>query len=231
MVNIALIAAAGKGCRMNAGLSKMLMRLDEKPILTHTLEKFEEAQCIDKIVLVINPTDRKVIEQIILSNNRFNKVTKIITGGNTRQDSVYNGLQAIDNDQEDIVLIHDGARPFITEQMMKATIQQAQIFDGAIIAVPVLDTIKKVQSEQLIDRTIDRGRLWQAQTPQTFRLSCIKALHRKASKEGFVASDDAIIVEHYGGQVKIIEGSRNNLKITDPFDMAVAKVLMRKGLW
>ncbi len=228
MSNIAIIAAAGNGERLNCSNSKMLAKILGKSLLAYTLDQFEQSERIDEIVLVVRTQDRYSIEEEVIKRNKYSKLNTIVPGGFTRQESVYRGLKAIKK-ADGIACIHDGARPFVKGWMIEETIRMTDIYDGAIIAVPVIETIKKVSlQEGLVEKTINRDEFWIVQTPQTFGLKYIRELHQKAQEEGFTATDDAAIVENYGGRVKIIPGSRENIKITNLFDKVLAETLIKK---
>lgn len=230
MSNIAVIAAAGNGERLNCSYSKMLAKISGKPLLAYTLDQFEQSDKIDEIVLVVREQDRKEIEEEVLKTNRYNKINSLVIGGLTRQDSVYRGLKSIQK-SDGIACIHDGARPLVKSWMIEKTMDMVNDYDGVIIAIPVIETIKRSFPEDMIvEKTVNRNEFWVVQTPQTFKLGYIKDLYQKAKEEGLVVTDDASIVEHYGGKIKIIPGTRDNLKITTSVDLALAEVLMRKYL-
>lgn len=228
MSNIAIIAAAGNGERLNCCCSKMLTKILDKPLLAYTLEQFEQSDKIDEIVLVVRTQDCKCIEDEVLKRNRYKKLASIVPGGLTRQESVYLGLKAIKK-KNGIVCIHDGARPLVKGWMIEKTINMSDAYDGVILAVPNIETIKRISSlKMMVEETVNRDEFWIVQTPQTFKLNYIKELYQKAREEGLVVTDDAAIAEHYGGEIKIILGSRDNIKITTSVDLALAEVLMRK---
>jgi 2-C-methyl-D-erythritol 4-phosphate cytidylyltransferase len=230
MNNIAFIAAAGNGERLNCYHSKMLAKILGKPLLAYTLDQFEQSDKIDEIVLVLRAQDRKSIEEEVLKKNRYNKLKSVVLGGLTRQESVYRGLKTIQR-TDGIACIHDGARPLVRGWMIEKTINMSYTCDGAIIAVPVIETIKRaLTNEIIVEKTVNRDEFWIVQTPQTFKLGYIKELYQRAQEEGLKVTDDAAIVEHYGGKVKIIPGSRENIKVTTSVDLALADVLMRKYL-
>ena len=230
MSNIAVIAAAGNGERLNCHISKMLAKILEKPVLSYTLDQFEKSKNIDEIVLVVHPKDLKCIEEEIVNKYKYNKLSAIVLGGLTRQESVYRGLQSI-RTTEGIACIHDGARPLVEGWMIEETIKITDSYDGAIMAVPVVETIKKaLLQEGLVEKTVNRDEFWIIQTPQTFKLKYIRELYKKAKEEGLKATDDSSIVEHYGGTVKIVESSRENIKITTSVDMVLAEILMKNRI-
>ncbi len=231
MKNFAIIAAAGNGERFCDSKSKMLVPLLGKPLLSYTLDKFEESEKIDEIILVIRVQDRKLIEKEIVERNNYVKVKTITTGGSTRQESVYNGLMAI-KEEDGIVCIHDGARPLLKKRMIDETIKMVPLFDGIVLAVPIVETVKKVNiSEMLVEKTVNRDMFWIAQTPQTFRLGKIKKYYQKAMKENIQVTDDSALLEYYGGKVAIVHGSEENIKITTKVDLLLAEVIMSNHLF
>lgn len=223
----AVVPAAGMGKRMGASMNKQYLRLGGKPIVARTLQVLQDSPLISGIILVI-PEDeipycrREVVEQYQLS-----KVLAIVPGGAERQHSVMNGLTALRSyaADDDIVLIHDGVRPFITEAILQQAIILASSGVGALVAVQAKDTIKIVQDET-VTATPDRATLWQAQTPQSFRFGQILEAHTKATQEQFLGTDDCSLLEHYGETVKIITGSYRNIKITTPEDLLLAEAFL-----
>ncbi len=230
MKNFAIIAAAGNGERFCDSESKILVPLLGKPLLSYTLEKFEESEKIDEVILVIRAQDCNLIEKEIIERNNYVKVKTITTGGSTRQESVYNGLMAI-KEEDGIVCIHDGARPLLKKWMIDETIKRIDIFDGIILAVPTVETVKKINSsEMVIEKTIDREMFWIAQTPQTFRLGQIRKYYQKAMEENIKVTDDSALLEYYGGRVAFIRGSEENIKVTTKVDLLLAEILMKNIL-
>jgi len=227
MSNIAVIAAAGDGDRLNCHSSKMLAKIIGKPLLAYTLDQFEQSNKIDEIVLVLRAQDQNKIEREVLRKEQYHKLKSVVQGGLTRQESVSRGLKSIKKDY-DFVCIHDGARPLVRGWMIEKSIDVIDSFDGVIIAVPVIETIKKAFGPKImVKKTVNRDEYWIVQTPQTFRLRYIKELYQRAEEGGLMVTDDAAIVEHFGGKIKIIPGSRYNIKITTPFDLALAEAILR----
>jgi len=231
MVNmkiVALIAAAGKGKRMNTRISKLFIPIFGKPILAYTIEKFEKCKLIDKIYLMVSPEEKERCRKNIILKYNISKVKDFVDGGETRQDSIYNGLKALDKDT-DIVVIHDGARPLVEETIIRDSIENAQKYGAAIAAIPIKDTVKKGGNNYFINKTLNREEIWRAQTPQTFKYDIILPAYLQAYKEKFLTTDDAAIVERYGHKVKLIIGSEENIKITTPFDIIIAENFLKKG--
>ncbi|MGB9814255.1 MAG: 2-C-methyl-D-erythritol 4-phosphate cytidylyltransferase [Thermovenabulum sp.] len=222
----AIIAAGGKGKRMNSAKSKQYLPLKGFPILYYTLTVFETLKEIDEIILVVGGQDVEFVKKEIINKYKFKKI-KVVEGGFERQDSVYNGLRSC-APQTDIVVIHDGVRPFITHKLILESIEAAKIYNAAGVAVPVKDTIKIVE-DGFIKTTPDRRKLFAIQTPQTFKYGLILEAHEAAKKEGFYGTDDAVLVERLGVKVKIIDGSYENIKITTPEDIIIAEAFLNLG--
>lgn len=225
MRTLAIILAGGTGKRMGAATNKQFLLMENKPIIVHTLQVFEECRAIDGIYLVVNQRDLPVIQEEILENYRFNKILKLVIGGKLRQDSVRNGLEAIESPC-DIVVIHDGARPFISPSFIEKGIFLMEMYDAVIPALPVHDTIKVISKEGFVVKTLERDSLWHVQTPQTFKYELIVKAYREGTIKKHYGYDDAAFIEHMGKKVKVIEGSPYNMKITTPEDLTIAKGLL-----
>jgi 2-C-methyl-D-erythritol 4-phosphate cytidylyltransferase len=225
----AIIVAAGSGTRMGSqSTPKQFLEIGGRPILAHTLKKFEDFPGIDRIVLVIRNQDRARCEQI-LTEIGARKVTSLVEGGKERQESVLNGLLCL-SEHTEITLIHDAVRVFVTEAILATSIRYARECGASITAVPVKDTIKQViakNGEHFVVTTLDRSALWQVQTPQTFQYPLILSTHQQAHTLGISATDDAMLVEQFGHPVKIVHGSYRNIKITTPDDLLVAEAFLR----
>jgi 2-C-methyl-D-erythritol 4-phosphate cytidylyltransferase len=227
MRTAALILAGGTGKRMGAPTNKQLLLLDGKPIIVHTLQAFEECRAVDGIFLVVNQKDLPVIQEEILETYRFGKIVKLIIGGRLRQDSVRNGLEAMDHACR-TVIIHDGARPFITPAFVEKSISLMEMFDAIIPAIPVRDTIKIISKEGFVSKTLDREALWHIQTPQTFKYDLILKAYRDGMARKLYGYDDATFLEALGKKVKVIEGSPYNIKITTPEDLVIAQGMLHQ---
>lgn len=212
-------------------VSKQFLQIRGVPILAHTLKKFEDFPSIDQIILVTRRQERVRCEQIV-TKIRAKKVGAIVEGGKKRQDSVFNGLMAVDPYTE-IVLIHDGVRMFITEEMLISSIQAARDCGASITAVPAKDTVKKgiYQDKALfVSETLDRTMLWQVQTPQTFQYQLILTIYQKARECGISGTDDAMLAEHFGHPVRIVSGSYRNIKVTTPDDLLIAEAFLQDDI-
>jgi len=222
----AIIVAAGKGRRMGRDYNKQYILLRNKPIVAHTIEVFENSSLIDEIILVVGKGEVDLVKQIIIEKYNFKKVISIVEGGERRQDSVYNGLRAIDNNCN-IVLIHDGARPFITNDIIEEGIDVANKTGACIAAVPVKDTIKVSNESMDVVDTPNRETLWAVQTPQVFKYELVMNAYEKIQNSNIEATDDAMIVEKLGYTVKIIKGSYENIKITTPEDLILGEGIFK----
>lgn len=225
MANIAIIPAAGNGSRMRAGVNKQYLFLDGAPILARTLTLFEQHPRIDRICLVSPLDEIDYCRDQIVAPYGFTKVAAIVSGGATRQDSVRNGLHGCNAAEDDLILIHDGVRPFVTAAQIEALLVAATASGAALLGVPVKETIKRVV-DQIAVETPERSHLWLAQTPQVFRYGLICAAHAQAAADDFSGTDDASLVERLNRPVTMVEGSYANLKITTPEDLVIARALL-----
>ncbi len=221
----AVIVAAGRGTRMGSEVKKQYLEICGIPLLARTIKVFESCENIDEIILVIDSNDIIFCKHEIIDRYGFDKVKSIVSGGETRQDSVYNGLQEVDKDCE-VVLIHDGARPFIKQDEIISLIEAAREYKACTIATPVKDTIKLVGQDEFIKETLNRNTLWSVQTPQAFLYDTVLAAHHRAMKDDFNGTDDAQLVERMGISVKLVKGSYNNIKITTREDLIIAKAII-----
>ena len=224
-MNIAIIVAGGKGKRMHKRINKLFLLLNKEPIIYHTLKKFQDCKNINKIILVIRPEDRNKFESIVKAN-KFDKVFKVVDGGVERQDSVYNGIKAIDKaDNDDVLLIHNAVNPFVDEATINHCISATKKYGAAVVGFPAKDTIKVID-DGFVKQTIDRKLLWQVQTPQAMKYFLAKKAFERAYKDKFYGTDDVSLVERLGGSVKVVYCPRQNIKITDPYDLAYANKLI-----
>lgn len=225
-ISAAIIVAAGQGKRMGGETRKQFLMLEGKEILAHTVERFEQFSKIKEIVLVTGEDDIASVKAMVM-NYGWKKIRAVVCGGKERQDSVKCGLQALSLTTE-IVLIHDGVRPFITEEMINRSIDAAQDFDGCVLGVPAKDTIKICDKDGMVLETPDRSTLWHIQTPQTFRRDLIVKAYEKAQKNGFLGTDDASVAEFYGAKIMVIQGSYQNIKITTKEDLLVGACFLEE---
>jgi len=221
----AVVPAAGRGLRMGGATPKQFLTLGGLPILVHALRVLEESPAVMEIILTVPAVDREYCLNDIVARYKFHKITKVVPGGEQRQDSVRHGLAQLDQDM-DMVLVHDAVRPFLTVNMVTGVIDAAAKHGAAVVAIPLRDTIKRVDADGLIESTVDRSHLWSAQTPQAFQRSLLQAAHRKAHLENYHATDDAQLMEWLGHRVAIVEGSGENIKITRPEDLGIGEAIL-----
>jgi 2-C-methyl-D-erythritol 4-phosphate cytidylyltransferase len=225
----ALIPAAGMGKRMGAGINKQYLLLAGRPILAHTLAVFESAPFIDDVYLIIPEDEIIFCRENVVDRYGFAKVRRIVAGGSERQHSVLNGLRAMESpDPDDIVIIHDGVRPFLPLPLLENSVETARLHDAALVAVQVKDTVKVVKDGVVLE-TPPRESLWLAQTPQTFRYGLIRDAHERADSEGWLGTDDASLVERIGKPVHIVRGDYGNFKITTPEDLILAEAFLQEA--
>ncbi len=224
-MNTAIVLAAGKGSRMNAGMNKQFIELLEKPVIIHTLLAFDRCAKIDRILLVAGQDEMDHIREEILSRHPVKKLDKLVAGGPERQYSVFNALMQLE-DPEDIVLIHDGARPMLTAELIEACIAEAERYQAVSAGVPIKETVKVVDDQGFVQYTPKREDIWVTQTPQAFRLGLIKEAHFKANAEGYTGTDDAMLVERMGVPVKMVRAYYENIKLTTREDIITAEVLL-----
>ncbi|WP_242145438.1 MULTISPECIES: 2-C-methyl-D-erythritol 4-phosphate cytidylyltransferase [unclassified Bacillus cereus group] len=214
-----IIPAAGQGKRMGAGKNKLFLLINEVPIIVHTLRAFEKDEACEKIIMAINEQERSDFEALIQKYD-IRKNVQFIQGGAERQDSVYNALQYVK--ETEYVLVHDGARPFVTNKMIHEVLIVAKEKGASVCAVPVKDTIKKVVNDAVFE-TVERSQLRAVQTPQGFSVSILLEAHQSAKQSCFLGTDDASLVERIGKEVGVVEGSYYNIKVTTPEDLLIAE--------
>ncbi len=225
---VAIIVAGGSGKRMGNSRSKQYLLLGGVPILVHTLRTFERASTINHIILVVPENDIDYTRHSILEQYQISKVKHIVAGGRQRQDSVRNGLDIV-SDENEIVVIHDGVRPFVSEEIINASVQKAFEEDAVTVGVAVKDTVKSVDGNGWIKETLKRDTLWLTQTPQAFKREIIKRAYRRAYKDNIYGTDDASLVERINIKVRMINGSYDNIKITTSEDLELGEYLLRKS--
>jgi 2-C-methyl-D-erythritol 4-phosphate cytidylyltransferase len=211
---------------MQSDNPKQYLLIDEKPVLVHTLLKLQRSSLIDDILLVVPENDIFSVRENIERQYRLTKIRNVIAGGKERQDSVSNGLAYAGNEY-DIVVIHDGVRPFVTEDMLARSIEAALRFGAAVAGIPSKDTVKEVDCNGGILRTLDRETIWLAQTPQVFRRQVIQDAYARAAADDYRGTDDASLVERLGITVRMVMGSYTNIKITTPEDLVWAEAFVK----
>ena len=214
---------------MSGKTKKQFLRIGDKPILFYSLKTFQLCQAVDEIILVVNEEDLAFAAQNIVDQYGISKVNKIIPGGAERQDSVLCGLTAVEKNP-DIVVIHDGVRPFVTKQQIENGIQDCSQYGAVVCAVPVSSTIKQIKNGVIL-KTINRKGLWEIQTPQIFNFKLILSAYQDAGSNSFIATDDAMIIERLGKKVHVLPSNRKNIKITTWDDLDFAGYLIEKGKW
>jgi len=219
----AIIAAGGSGVRMNAEVPKQFLQLHDKPIIIHTLERFAGCPEVQKVILVI-PEKEIPAADILLSKWNISGQIELIAGGETRQHSVWNGLNSIP-ENTDIVIVHDGVRPFVSEKTIHFCIEETRKYGAVITAIPVYDTVKEVENHT-VSKTLDRSKLWRVQTPQGFKKELLAEAYKKARETNLTATDDSALVENIGHTVRVIPGEEKNIKITSPEDLIIAEKLL-----
>jgi 2-C-methyl-D-erythritol 4-phosphate cytidylyltransferase len=226
-MNMAIIVAAGKGLRMGADRPKQYLELDGRPVLTHSLMAFDASDEVEKLYLVVAADDTHFCQKKIIDPAGLRTPIVLVAGGQRRQDSVFNGIEAI-SDSEGIILIHDGVRPLVSVETIETCINGAKKSGSCIPAIVPVDTPKQVDGNGVITHTIARNTLRMAQTPQAFQLPIIRKAYREANLKGWQATDDASLVERMGEKVHIIPGNQQNLKITTPQDLELARIYLSR---
>jgi 2-C-methyl-D-erythritol 4-phosphate cytidylyltransferase len=226
MRNSAIVVAAGLGKRFGRAIRKQYILLGDRSILEHSLLSFESAPEIADIVVVLDAGSISELEEKL--KRGFSKIRKVIPGGLERQDSVAAGFRASLEFSPDIVCIHDGARPFLAHEILKAVLEGAREVGAAIPVIPVIDTIKRVSPSAQVTETLERRDLYRTQTPQAFRTQVLKEALERAEADGVVATDESFLVERIGRPVKAVEGSEMNVKVTTLVDLQIAQCLRQQ---
>jgi 2-C-methyl-D-erythritol 4-phosphate cytidylyltransferase len=224
-MNSAILVAAGKGTRMGAGVDKLFLEVAGCPVVAHTWRRFDAANCIGEIILVVRDGQQRKFAELA-AKFHFQKPFRIVTGGAERQDSVWNGLEALSAAAE-VVAIHDAARPCVSGELIAATVKDAEETGAAVAAQPVTDTIKESPDGKLIRRTLDRSKLWAVQTPQTFRVGVIRRAISAARQKKLVFTDDTAACELIGQPVRLVSRVAPNPKITVPGDLPLVEAMLR----
>jgi 2-C-methyl-D-erythritol 4-phosphate cytidylyltransferase len=221
---VAIIAAAGQGRRLAAAVAKQYLSVGGMPILARTLRVFDENPLVEGIVLAVGAEQREALEERVLRSYPCLKLLRVVTGGVERQESVARALEAVSPGCE-VVVIHDGVRPLLSQELLTAVIQSAQRSGAAMAAVPAWETVKEVQGG-VVRATLDRSRIWLAQTPQAFFTNFIRRAHEAAAREGTQGTDDAALVERLGISVEVVPGSEENIKVTTAADLLFAEAVL-----
>jgi len=221
MKAIAIIPAAGLGKRF--GAKKQFLTLAGKPVLIHTLQAFEEASSIHEVYVAVPEAEIESVRSLI-ADFGLKKIKEVVAGGKERQDSVRLCFQA--SGECDIVVVHDGVRPLVTADLIERMIAEASVSGGCVAALPVKETTKRVQGDVIVE-TIDRSQLWSIQTPQVFRREVFRRAIEQSVKEGFLGTDEAMLVERIGETVKVVTSSPYNIKITTPEDLPIAEAFLK----
>ena len=226
MKNTAIVLAAGQGKRMHTKIQKQFLEIKGYPVLYYSLRCFQDSPLIEDIILVTGEESVLYCQKEIVGKYGFTKVTNVISGGKERYDSVYQGLLACEN--SDYVLIHDGARPFITEEILERGLTGAEETGACAVGMPSKDTVKIADESGYIAETPDRSKVWMIQTPQIFQYALIRSAHESIrTREMSNVTDDAMVVEQETGiKVRLAEGSYQNIKITTPEDLGVAELFL-----
>lgn len=215
------------GKRMGKTVAKQFLPLGDKPMLAHTLLAFQLTPEIDEIIPILSEEDMENCLREVIERYQITKVKTLVVGGKERQDSVFHGLQKIGKETT-VVLVHDGVRPFVTPDMIRECAGLAKKGECIAVGVPIKDTIKEVDDNRIVRRTLERGRLWAIQTPQAFPVKVLKHAYEESQKHKISGTDDATLVERSGGTVRVIMGSYENIKITTPEDLILAEEILRR---
>ena len=221
----AVVLAGGRGVRMGSRTPKQFLQLAGVPLLVHSLRVFEASQTIGEIILVVPETEMTACQNELVPAFGLSKVSRVVSGGARRQDSVWNGLQAVDG-RTAVVVIHDAVRPFVTEAMVQAVVDRARSHGAALVGIPLRDTIKRVGTDGMIETTLDRQRLWSAQTPQAFNVELLREAHQSGQRAEADVTDDACLVERLGHPVSIVPGTADNMKMTRPEDLLIGEAIV-----
>jgi 2-C-methyl-D-erythritol 4-phosphate cytidylyltransferase len=225
-MNAAILVAAGKGVRMGAGVDKLFLEVAGRPVVAHAWQRLADAKCIGEIVVVVRDGMQNAFTELA-SRFYLQKPFRIVVGGVERQDSVWNGLEALPLTAE-IVAIQDAARPCTSDELIAATVQAADETGAAVAAQPVTDTLKESADGRLIQRTVDRSRLWAVQTPQTFRVEVIRRALTEARRRRLAFTDDTAACELIGQPVRLVSSIAPNPKVTVPGDLPFIEMLLQR---
>ncbi|UCH91656.1 MAG: 2-C-methyl-D-erythritol 4-phosphate cytidylyltransferase [Nitrospirota bacterium] len=224
---VAVVPAAGQGTRMGGAARKQYLTLGGIPLLVLSLKVLQRVASIREIILSVPESDRDFCWHEIVNPFGLGKVTHIVAGGQRRQDSVRNGLLTI-SEAPGLVLVHDGVRPFIQDELVESAISCAELTGASVVAMPIHDTVKRVDAQRVIQETLNREELWHIQTPQVFRYDWLVEAHKYAQQENWEVTDDAALIERMGYPVSVVEGSCFNIKITKPEDLIFGEAILKR---
>jgi 2-C-methyl-D-erythritol 4-phosphate cytidylyltransferase len=224
-MNVAIIAAAGQGTRLGGKVAKQFRELAGVPLIIRTLERFEQCEAIQEVVLVLPAPEAAAFLQLV-GKYGLRKVARVVPGGATRGESVWRGLQTVRAATARVIAVHDGVRPFVTSLEIERTVRAAEMSGAAILTAPVIDTIKEVEGDSIV-RTLERGRLRRALTPQCFRYELLRRAFEQSPELIASATDESSLVEALGARVTIIEGDARNIKITRPEDIELGEMILK----
>jgi 2-C-methyl-D-erythritol 4-phosphate cytidylyltransferase len=226
-MNVAIIAAAGQGERLGGRRAKQFLELAGTPVIIHTLKRFEQCAAINEVFVVL-PAHEAASFLTLAAKYGLRKLSRVVTGGPTRAESVWRGLQAIRAATANIVAVHDGVRPFVTPEEIARTVEAAEMSGAAILAAPAIDTIKEIEDGEVL-RTLARAQLRHALTPQCFRYTLLRRAYEEAGDLSTTdITDDSSLVERLGARVRIVEGDARNIKITRPEDITLAELFLKQ---
>ena len=228
MANFAIVVAAGQGTRFGGEMPKQFLLLRDRPILAHTLERFETAEAIAQVVIVAAQAWHGYISRDLIERFQFKKCRDIVAGGERRQDSVLAGLQALKLTSTSIVVVHDAVRPLFSHALLERVLAGCENFDGCIPGLALRDTVKQISGQEVV-ATIPREALRLAQTPQAFRSKILQKAFIQTQQEQLVGTDEAALVEKIGGKICWVEGEEANLKITTPSDLKIAEAFLQEA--
>jgi 2-C-methyl-D-erythritol 4-phosphate cytidylyltransferase len=222
----ALIPAAGMGKRMGKAVAKQFLPLGDRPMLAHTLLTFQRSSDIDEIIPILSEEDMETCLRDVIEAFHITKVKTLVVGGKERQDSVSNGIRKLEKDAS-VIVVHDGVRPFVTQEMIHECVEAARKGECVVVGVPLKDTIKEVDDRGIVRKTLERSRLWAIQTPQAFPAKVLRTAYDESSRNKLYGTDDAALVERAGSKVRVLMGSYENIKITTPEDLILAEEILK----
>jgi 2-C-methyl-D-erythritol 4-phosphate cytidylyltransferase len=226
-MNIAIIAAAGQGRRVGGQRAKQFLELRGVPVIIHTLRRFEQCASIHEVVVVLPQADTAGF-LALAGKYGLLKLARVVTGGETRAESVWRGLQSVRAQTAEIVAVHDGVRPFVTPEEIASVVEAARASGASILVAPVVDTIKEVRAGEIVS-TVDRAALRRALTPQCFQYAILRRAYEQAGALTEGVTDDSLLVEQLGVRVTTVEGDARNIKLTRPEDIALAEILLKQN--